>query len=128
MKKQFAVAWLLISPSVLAGLNEYEAAAGAFCEKMKMCINEEMEKQMSGNIPPEMRQMVDSMSAQMCQQYVPNMLPDDTMSDYDELLDAGTECLQEMINIPCDQFESMNEPASCKKAQAMADSISKTRN
>ena len=123
MKKQLALACLLFSPSIMAGLNEYEAAAGAFCEKMKMCISEEMEKEMNGNVPPEMRQMVDAMSAQMCQQYVPDMIPDDSMGDYDELLDAGTECLQEMVDIPCDQFESAEEPASCKKAQALADEL-----
>lgn len=123
MKKQLVLAGLLFSPSILAGLSEYEAAAGAFCEKMKMCINEEMEKEMNGKVPQEMRQMVDAMSAQMCQQYVPDMLPDDAMGEYDDLLDAGTECLQEMIDIPCDQFESAEEPASCKKAQALADSL-----
>lgn len=119
MKKILAVFTLLLATDASAGVEEYKAAAQGFCEKIKMCISEQMEKEMGGNVPPQMQQMVDGMASQMCIQYVPQMF-EEKYSQYDGLLDKGTQCLTEMTNISCSDFENEVTPASCKELESMA--------
>ena len=119
MKKILAVLTLMLTFDACADVEEYKAAAQGFCDKMKMCISEQMEKEMGGNVPPQMQQMVDGMASQMCIQYVPQMF-EEKYSQYDELIDKGTQCLTEMTNISCRDFENEVTPASCKEMESMA--------
>ncbi len=121
MKVKLLILTLMVSHTAMGGVKELEAAANKFCEKMKVCIKQEMAKEMGDDIPQQMRDLVDQMANQMCQQALPEMMPDESMADKQDFIEAGTQCLQDMQNIPCDQFETAEEPASCKRAQALAE-------
>ena len=43
---------LALSVSAYADVADYMKAAGAFCDKLKVCISQEMEKEMGGEVPP----------------------------------------------------------------------------
>ena len=123
MKKRLAVISVMIIAHSLsyahAGVDEYKAAAAGFCDKIKMCINEEMAKEMGGNVPPQMQKMVDGMASQMCAQYVPQMF-EEKFTQHEDIVDKGTQCLTEMQDKPCSDFENEKIPASCEEMQSMA--------
>ncbi|MDO6476647.1 hypothetical protein Q4520_14540 [Alteromonas sp. 1_MG-2023] len=110
---------LALSASAHADVADYMKAAGAFCDKLKVCISLEMEKEMGGEVPPQMRGMVEGMADQMCQQYVPEMF-EEKFAAHEDIVEKSTECLNEMLDIDCSDFEDLNEPASCKEAESMA--------
>lgn len=118
---------LALSASAHADVADYMKAAGAFCDKLKVCISQEMEKemggevppQMGGEVPPQMRGMVEGMADQMCQQYVPEMF-EEKFAAHEDIVEKSTECLNEMLDVDCSDFEDLNEPASCKEAESMA--------
>ena len=119
MRKLLVVTTLLLASNAIAGVEEYKAAVAGFCDKMKMCISEKMEKEMGGNVPPQMQKMVDNMSSQMCAQYVPQMF-EEKFSEHDDLIEKGTQCLTEMQGVSCSDFESGTTPTSCKEMESMA--------
>ncbi|AYA64123.1 hypothetical protein [Alteromonas sp. RKMC-009] len=110
---------LALSASAHADVADYMKAAGAFCDKLKVCISQEMEKEMGGEVPPQMRGMVEGMADQMCQQYVPEMF-EEKFAAHEDIVEKSTECLNEMLDVDCSDFEDLNEPASCKEAESMA--------
>lgn len=110
---------LALSTSAHADVADYMKAAGAFCDKLKVCISQEMEKEMGGEVPPQMRGMVEGMADQMCQQYVPEMF-EEKFAAHEDIVEKSTECLNEMLDVDCSEFEDLNEPASCKEAESMA--------
>lgn len=119
MKKILAVLTFILAADASAGVDEYKAAAQGFCEKIKMCINEQMQKEMGGSVPPQMQQMVDGMASQMCIQYVPQMF-EEKYTQYDGLLEKGTQCLTEMTDVSCSDIQNEATPTSCKELETMA--------
>ena len=110
---------LALSASAYADVADYMKAAGAFCDKLKVCISQEMEEEMGGEVPPQMRGMVEGMADQMCQQYVPEMF-EEKFAAHEDIVEKSTECLNEMLDVDCSDFEDLNEPASCNEAESMA--------
>lgn len=122
MRKLFALIALMFALPAIADVAAYKQAATVFCEKIKMCITEEVKKETGGEVPAQMQEIIDSMSAQMCSQYIPEEVMDNA-AQYAEMIEAGTACLDDLSAISCDQISNAQEPASCTEAQRIADAL-----
>lgn len=119
MKKLLLLAAVSFTSLAGADLDAYSTAAQGFCDKVKMCIQEEMQKESGGDIPPQLKAMVESMSEQMCARYMPDMMRPE-IAEHEDLVEAGTACMEDMSEMRCDDFQDEKQPASCKQAEALA--------
>ncbi|MBU2977151.1 hypothetical protein [Alteromonas sp. C1M14] len=122
MVKILALASLAFTQTAMADVNAYQQAATQFCNKVKMCITEEVKKETGGEVPAQMKAIIDSMTSKMCEQYIPEQIMGDP-SQYAEMIEAGTQCLEDLAAVPCEQMSRADEPASCKEAQSVADKL-----
>ncbi|MEG3768628.1 hypothetical protein [Alteromonas sp. 14N.309.X.WAT.G.H12] len=122
MRQLFALTALMFTLPTMADVAAYQQATTAFCEKVKMCITEEVKKETGGEVPAQMQEIIDGMTTQMCGQYIPDEIMDNA-AQYAEMIEAGTVCLEDLSAMPCEQMSSAQEPASCTEAQRIADEL-----
>lgn len=91
-------------------------ASNAMCAKMQQCITQQL-NQPGTEMSPQMRQMVESMTAQMCD----NLLDTSQVSSYHDLYQPAVDCMNSMSKLSCDALQDDPQTPQCTIYQELAE-------
>jgi hypothetical protein len=111
------IAVLGVLGSGTASADDLTEAAGALCEKIKVCSMAQIDQQ---DLTPEMREMMEPMLENMCVSMKQGVQEVPTGH---ELYQPAVECMRSMAALSCDDFQddSKVETPACKKYQELAE-------
>lgn len=114
-----AISTSLFLSSTPAHANDFESELNTFCEKATSCAIAEMER----SLPPELREMAMGMVAGVCDG-IKQSYQSVFQSEYSDLVDAATACMQSMNKLNCKQLEEGSGTAECKEFEELSEKYS----